>query len=70
MVVKIREMFQFVKEVRAEFAKVAWPSMQEFFGSIIIVFIFVAFFMMYLGAVDVGLSKVARFIFQYVTQVA
>jgi preprotein translocase subunit SecE len=47
----------FVKEVKAEFAKVNWPSREELFGStsvVIVLSILVAFF---IGAVDLILSN-------------
>jgi len=57
------EISKFFSEVRNEFAKVIWPTKQEFIGSIIIVLFIIAFFAIYLGVVDFGLSRFARSIF-------
>jgi preprotein translocase subunit SecE len=65
--VTIYDAIQFVKEVRVEFSKVAWPTMQEFLGSMLVVFIFVCCFMVYLGFIDFVLTSLAKRLFQYAT---
>jgi preprotein translocase subunit SecE len=56
---------QFLTEVKAEMAKVVWPSSSEVVGSTIVVLIIVTAFSLYLGAVDFLLSKVATWVFAY-----
>ena len=65
----IKQAVQFIREVKIEFSKVSWPTYHEFVGSVVIVFIFVAFFLVYLGAIDLLLQKMATFVFQYGTKI-
>lgn len=58
-----KNVLQFFQEVRFELSRVQWPSMQEFVGSTIVVLVLVCFFTVYLGIVDLGLSRLARYIF-------
>jgi preprotein translocase SecE subunit len=43
---------QFLKEVRAEMARVEWPKPEEFIGATIVTLLLVIFFTIYLGLVD------------------
>ncbi len=43
---------QFLKEVRAEMARVEWPKTDEFIGATIVTLMLVVFFTIYLGLVD------------------
>ena len=43
---------QFLKEVRAEMARVEWPKRDEFIGATIVTLLLVTFFTIYLGAID------------------
>jgi preprotein translocase SecE subunit len=43
---------KFLKEVRAEMARVEWPSTPEFIGATIITLLLVLFFAAYLGILD------------------
>ncbi|MBA2306636.1 preprotein translocase subunit SecE [Candidatus Dependentiae bacterium] len=43
---------QFLKEVRAEMARVEWPKRDEFVGATIVTLLLVAFFTVYLGIID------------------
>ncbi len=58
---------QFLKEVRAEMARVEWPKRDEFIGATIVTLVLVAFFTIYLGAVD-RVNKIVIYdnIFSYV----
>ena len=56
---------QFLQEVRAELAKVEWPDTQEFIGSTIVVLVLVCLFMVYLGVVDLGISRIAQYVFAH-----
>jgi preprotein translocase subunit SecE len=51
---RLREFFQ---EVTAEFRRVNWPSRQEVAASTAVVLVVVFVLSMYLGAVDVALSR-------------
>ena len=51
---RLREFFQ---EVAAEFRRVNWPSRQEVAASTVVVLVVVFVLSMYLGAVDVALSR-------------
>ncbi len=51
---------QFLKEVRVEFDKVTWPSRKETFALTVSVLGFTFFLTIYLGVVDISLSKLVR----------
>lgn len=55
---------QFLNEVKVELSRVVWPKFDEFFGSTIVVLVIVAAFAVYLGALDFGLTYLARIIFE------
>lgn len=59
----VKNVLQFFQEVRIELSKVDWPNFQEFVGSTLVVLVLVCFFAVYLGVVDLGLSKLATYIF-------
>jgi preprotein translocase subunit SecE len=59
----IKDVGQFLSEVRSEIAKIQWPGFEEFVGSTIIVLILVVAFSLYLGAVDLLISRIAEYIF-------
>ncbi|MCX5720148.1 MAG: preprotein translocase subunit SecE [Nitrospirae bacterium] len=54
MINKIKE---FLKEVKVEIKKVVFPSKDELVGSVWIVIITVVIISLFLGVVDLGLSK-------------
>ncbi|GMU19208.1 MAG: hypothetical protein AMXMBFR12_04000 [Candidatus Babeliales bacterium] len=60
----MKDIVQFLGEVRSELNKVVWPKYDDWMGSTIIVLILVVLFALYLGLIDFGLSKVAGFIFK------
>ena len=59
----MKNVTKFFSEVRIELSKVIWPSWDEFIGSTIIVLIVIAFFSVYLGFLDFGMSRLASYIF-------
>jgi len=61
--VAMNEIVKFFSEVRVELSKVLWPSWDEWTGSTIIVLVVIAFFSIYLGVLDLGLGKLAKFVF-------
>jgi len=61
----IKNAVQFLLEVKSEMKKVVWPSYQEFVGSTIIVLVLLVVFMIYLGLIDAGLTRLAKYVFKY-----
>ena len=57
IVTRIRE---FVQEVLAEFRKVTWPSRDELINSTSIVIVVTVVLAFFLGAVDIGLTKLVE----------
>jgi len=53
---------QFLREVRAEFRKVTWPSRKQTIGSTVVVIVVVVIISGFLGIVDMGLSGLLRMI--------
>ena len=51
---------EFVREVVAEFRKVAWPSRQELINSTVVVITVTVVVSLFLGAVDVGLTRIVE----------
>jgi preprotein translocase subunit SecE len=58
----LRRVQQFFREVAGEFRRVTWPSRAEVARSTVVVLAVVIVLALYLGAVDVGLSKVVEVI--------
>jgi len=54
---------QFLHDVRIELSKVVWPKFDDFAGSSMVVLFLVCIFSIYLGALDFGLSQLAKLIF-------
>lgn len=48
----MKNVVQFLREVRVELSRIEWPSTQEWIGATIIVLVVVAAFAVFLGAVD------------------
>ena len=48
----------FVKEVKAEFTKVNWPSREELFGSTAVVIVLSLLLAIFIGIVDLTLSNI------------
>ena len=58
----ITKSIQFLREVKVELKKVAWPSRKQTFGSTLVVIILVTIIAFFLGAVDIGLSSLVKFV--------
>ena len=58
----ISKSIQFLREVKVELKKVAWPSRKQTFGSTLVVIILVTIIAFFLGAVDIGLSSLVKFV--------
>jgi preprotein translocase SecE subunit len=50
----MKQISQFLKEVRVELSRVEWPKMNEWIGATIVTLILVVFFAIFLGGVDRG----------------
>ncbi len=61
----MKEVVQFLSQVRIELSKVAWPKYEEWVGSTIVVLVLVAAFSVYLFAIDTFISQLARKVFAY-----
>ena len=63
---KIREYFskavQFLKESRAELRKVTWPAPKDTMMSTSVVIVLVFIVSLFLGMVDLGLTKIIRLV--------
>ena len=55
---------QFLREVKVELKKVAWPSRKQTIGSTVVVIMLVMIISLFLGVVDVGLSNIVRVVLQ------
>jgi preprotein translocase subunit SecE len=55
---------QFLREVKVELKKVAWPSRKQTIGSTAVVIALVMIISIFLGAVDLGLSSLIRIVLQ------
>ena len=53
---------QFLREVKIELKKVAWPSRKQTIGSTAVVIVLVMLISLFLGVVDMGLSTLMRFV--------
>jgi preprotein translocase subunit SecE len=51
---------EFVREVLLEFKRVTWPSRQELVNSTTVVIVVTLVLAFFLGAVDIGLTKVVE----------
>ena len=56
----LRRAQEFVREVVAEFRKVAWPSRQELINSTVVVITVTVVVALFLGAVDVVLARIVE----------
>ena len=55
---------QFLREVKVELKKVAWPSRKQTIGSTVVVIALVMIISIFLGTVDLGLSSLIRIVLQ------
>lgn len=55
---------QFLREVKIELKKVAWPSRKQTIGSTAVVIALVMLISLFLGVVDLGLSSLIRVVLQ------
>lgn len=55
---------QFLREVKIELKKVTWPSRKQTIGSTVVVIILVLIISLFLGVVDIGLTKLVRVVLQ------
>ena len=55
---------QFLREVKAELKLVTWPTRKDTMGVTAVVIVLVTIVAFFLGVVDIGLSKLIRFVLQ------
>jgi preprotein translocase subunit SecE len=60
----MKNVVQFLSEVKIELGKVVWPSIDEWIGSTIVVLFLVLISSIYLAPLDFGFSKIASYIFK------
>lgn len=60
----VDQSIQFLREVKVELKKVAWPSKKQTIGSTAVVLILVFIIAAFLGVVDMGLSGLVRLVLQ------
>ena len=58
----IVELSQYLKDSKGEMKKVTWPSRKATIGLTWVVLVVVLVISLYLGVVDLGLSKLVKFI--------
>lgn len=58
----IEKVKQFLKEVKTELKKVVWPTRKDTIASTTVVVIIVIIIAIFLGLVDLGLTRVIRLI--------
>jgi len=60
----ISKAMQFLREVTVELKKVTWPSRKQTTGSTVVMLILVAIISLFLGVVDIGLSRLIQVVLQ------
>ena len=58
----VNKIGQFLREVKAELKKITWPASKETVASTVVVIVIVLVACVYLGIVDMILSRLIRFI--------
>jgi len=58
----ISKSVQFLREVRVELKKVAWPTRKQTMGSTLVVLVLVLIISLFLGVVDLALQNLIRFV--------
>lgn len=60
----IQKSINFLKEVKVELGKVAWSSRQELMGSTIVVIVVTVAMSLFIGLIDISLSKGLSLLFK------
>ena len=60
----INSTVQFLREVKIELKKVAWPSRKQTIGSTVVVIALIILISLFLGSIDIGLSSLIRTVLQ------
>jgi preprotein translocase subunit SecE len=63
--VVVKDLLQFLRDVKSEISKVIWPQFDEFVGSTIVVFVVMILFAIYLGFFDLAFSRLAQYVFAW-----
>lgn len=60
----VNQSIQFLREVKVELKKVAWPTRKQTVGSTAVVIVLVMIISLFLGVVDFGLNSLIRIVLQ------
>jgi preprotein translocase subunit SecE len=60
---KVKRLFAFLREARAELKKVTWPGKQQIWYSTLVVIVFTILVSIYLGIIDFALTGVLSLVF-------
>ncbi|MBI9086398.1 MAG: preprotein translocase subunit SecE [Desulfobacterales bacterium] len=60
----VNQSVQFLREVKVELKKVAWPTRKQTIGSTVVVIVLVMIVSLFLGVVDFGLNNLIRVVLQ------
>jgi preprotein translocase subunit SecE len=60
----IQRPINFIKEVKQELVKVAWSSREELMGSTVVVIVTTFIMAVFIGAIDLLLSKIVSVVFR------
>jgi preprotein translocase subunit SecE len=60
----IKKAVNFLKEAKAELAKVSWSTPQELMSSTIVVIVATAIMAVFIGVIDISLSKILSAVFK------
>ncbi len=61
----IKNAVEFLGQVKAEFLKIEWPTVEEFIGSTIVTLVLVLFFTIFVFGIDQAIKALAKYIFTY-----
>lgn len=61
----MKNLTQFLTEVRVELSRVEWPTFNDFIGATLLVLFIIAVFAVFFGVVDKILSLIAQYIFSF-----
>ena len=60
----IRKVTNFLKEVKVELGKVSWSTRKELLSSTVVVIVSTAILAVFIGAIDLSLSKILSTVFK------
>jgi preprotein translocase subunit SecE len=60
----LKKAINFLKEVKLEFGKVSWSTREELIGSTVVVIVVTSILALFIGVVDIMLSKILSIVFR------